>query len=90
MHGLMATAQHDPAVREVFRARFIEPRRRALAAPLRLAMADGQLDPTADIDTTVIVVYGALWYRLLLDEPMDATAAARLAAVTIHGLRPVQ
>ena len=90
IRGLMATAQHDPGFRTVFRTRFIEPRRRALATLLRLGVSAGQLDPEADVEAAVIAVYGALWYRLLLDEPLDAPTAARLAAVTIDGMRRAQ
>jgi len=84
MRGLMATAQTDAKFRAVFRARFIEPRRRALSALLRRAL--GERRPDADIEAAVLAVYGGVWYRLLLAEPLDASYADRLAALVVKGL----
>lgn len=87
VRSLMATAQHDPEFRASFRTRFIEPRRNALRGLLAKAAADGLLPPGADIDAATIALYGAVWYRLLLDEPMDDACSDRLAAVIVGGLR---
>lgn len=86
VRGLMATAQHDPEFRDAFRTRFIEPRRQALRHLLADAIADGLLPPGADVEIATIALYGAVWYRLLLDEPMGADYAERLAALIVGGL----
>lgn len=84
IRSLMATAQSDPEFRELFKARFIEPRRQALRGVL---LDDGRQIPAANVDAAVIALFGALWYRLLLDEPLDSAFARRLVALVLHGLR---
>lgn len=83
VRSLMAIAQRDAAFREQFKARFIEPRRRALRRVL--VEGDRHVSP-ANADATVIALFGALWYRLLLDEPLDAAFARRLVALVLDGL----
>lgn len=86
LRGLMAVAQADAEFLEAFRTRFIAPRRAALGALLQGAIARGELPTRADTDTAVIMLFGALWYRLLLGETLDRRLAERLAALTINGL----
>ena len=81
VRGLMAAAQHDAAFRQLFRTRFIEPRRHALAALLTAATRDGRLPPDTDVEAMTIAVFGAVWYRLLLDESLDDAFAGRLADI---------
>ena len=87
VRSLMATAQHDEAFRTSFRTRFIEPRRRALMGLLKTAVVDGLLPPDADVEAATIALYGAVWYRLLLGEPMDDAHPERLATLIVGGLR---
>jgi len=78
LRSLMAQAQLDPAFCVLFRERFIGPRRAALRAVLDLARQSGSLPPELDLDTAVSALFGALWYRLLLGEPLDDDYAAAL------------
>jgi AcrR family transcriptional regulator len=78
MRGLMAHAQRDAAFCSLFRTRFIEPRRRALRTVLTAAQANGSLPADLDVDAAVTSLYGALWYRLLLNEPLDPAFADML------------
>jgi AcrR family transcriptional regulator len=78
LRSLMAQAQLDPAFCALFRERFIGPRRAALRAVLDLARQSGSLPPELDLDTAVSALFGALWYRLLLGEPLDDDYAAAL------------
>lgn len=87
VRGLMASAQHDAAFRGLFRTRFVEPRREALRRLLRAGIARGDLPAGADVEAAVLLVFGAVWYRLLLDEDIGAPQAERLAAVALDGLR---
>jgi AcrR family transcriptional regulator len=87
VRGLMAHAQEDPKFRARLTERLIGPRRRALRAVLEAGVARGELPAGADLDATVIALYGAMWYRLMLDEPLDKEFAIRLAAFAIAGLR---
>lgn len=87
LRGLMAHAQRDPAFRRRLLTRFVEPRRAVLRGVLARAREEGELAAGTDLDTAVAALYGALWYRLLLDEPLDAAYATALARLL--GARPV-
>ena len=78
LRSLMAQAQLDPAFCVLFRERFIGPRRAALRAVLDRTRQSGSLPPELDLDTAVSALFGALWYRLLLGEPLDDDYAAAL------------
>jgi AcrR family transcriptional regulator len=87
VRSLMASAQADAEFRAAFKSRFIEPRRRALATVLQLGIERGELAADCDLDAAVIALYGAVWYRLLLDEPLDRRFGRRLAETILAGLR---
>ena len=87
VRGLMATAQQDEGFRASFRTRFIEPRRGALRSLLQTAISDGLLPFNADIEVATIALFGTVWYRLLLDEPMNDGYPDRLAALVVGGLQ---
>ena len=90
VRGLMAYAQGDARFRAALMERLIGPRRAALRAILEAGVRRGELPKSADLDTTVTALYGAMWYRLMLDEPLDAPFAASLARFALAGLmRPV-
>jgi AcrR family transcriptional regulator len=86
LRGLMAQAQGDPVFRDLFRDRFIRPRRAALRRLLVRARQRGELRDGAAIDVAVAALYGALWYRLLLDEPLDRRFARQLTDTLLAGL----
>lgn len=80
LRSLMAAAQRDPAFAEAFRRAFIERRRAAVRRLLDRAAARGELDRGADRELLVDLVYGALWYRMLVGHaPLDAAFARKLA-----------
>jgi AcrR family transcriptional regulator len=79
VRSLMAHAQLDAGFRRLFYERLIAPRRQALRRVLEEAAAENEIPPEADLELLVTVVYGAMWYRLLLDEPLDRRFADRLA-----------
>jgi AcrR family transcriptional regulator len=81
LRSLMAQAQHDPAFCAKFRERFIGPRRAALRVVLARAQQRGLVGAGVDLDAAVAALYGGLWYRLLLDEPLDPAYAASLASL---------
>jgi|SRR2546421_10901123 AcrR family transcriptional regulator len=86
LRSLMAQAQLDPAFCELFRQRFILPRRAALRAVLAQAQDSGALPVALDLDIAVSALFGALWYRLLLGEPLDDAYAAALGDLIRTGL----
>jgi AcrR family transcriptional regulator len=73
---LMAQAQSDPALRTALLERLIEPRRGTLRSLLAHRIEDER-----EREAAVTAVYGAMWYRLLLDEPLDAELVKRLCMV---------
>jgi AcrR family transcriptional regulator len=64
--GLIAAAQADPDVARSVEETIIRPRVAACRERLRSAQAVGQIDAAADLDVLVEVLYGPLYYRLLL------------------------
>ncbi|MBA4784121.1 MAG: TetR/AcrR family transcriptional regulator [Rhizobiales bacterium] len=80
VRSLMMTAQTDPDFRESFKQKLIEPRRAALRTLLDEA-GNAKL-----VEAAVISVYGAIWYRLLLDEPVDTDFAKALSELVTNGL----
>ncbi|MDT3395566.1 TetR-like C-terminal domain-containing protein [Streptomyces sp. B1866] len=86
--GLMAQAVLDPAFGTAFRDRFLLSRRAALRGILDRAATRGEVAPDADLDLLVDVVYGVLWYRLLLDHaPLDEALAQRLASLVARAAK---
>jgi AcrR family transcriptional regulator len=97
--GLMAEAQLDAAFHALFRTQLIDARRAALRSIFDHARHRGTVEPHADIDAIVDMVFGAMWYRLLLRHAkLSETFAGELArgaagiaqaAMTKHPRRPV-
>ena len=86
VRSLMAYAQNDEEFRRLFYQRLIEPRRQALRRVLEEATAEGEIVAHVDFDIAITMIYGAMWYRLLLDEPLDRAFAVRLMNLLTNGL----
>ena len=67
LRSLMAEAQFDTALRAELKARLIERRRDAL----RQTLIRAGITDLRQREALVLALYGAVWYRLLLDEPLD-------------------
>ena len=77
LRSLMAEAQFDAGLRLELKTRLIERRRDALRqALMRWGVAD-----EGRRESLILCLYGALWYRLLLDEPLDDAFADDMAAL---------
>lgn len=86
--GLMAQAVLDPAFGAAFRDRFLFARRAALRTILDRAVERGEIARNVDLELLLDVVYGVLWYRLLLDHvPLDEAAAPALAELVVKASR---
>jgi AcrR family transcriptional regulator len=80
LRQIVAEAQHDEHVARVL-ADFTAARRAALRTLLERGRAAGELAADADLGMLVDMVYGVLWYRLLVRHaPLDEKAARSLAA----------
>jgi AcrR family transcriptional regulator len=83
--GLMAQALLDPAFAVQFRDRFLFSRRAVLRGILERARGRGELAAGTDLELLIDVVYGTLWYRLLLDHaPLDEESGRRLAELVVR------
>jgi AcrR family transcriptional regulator len=81
LRALMAQAQLDPAFRRAFDEAFVAHRRQALAGLILRHLGTGQA-ARADAALIVDMIYGAIWYRLLLGHGRLGTAFARELAAT--------
>jgi AcrR family transcriptional regulator len=66
IRSLVAEAQSDPELAIAFRERWLNPRREGVRQIMRAAVAEGSLRSDIDIDTAIDLLYGSLYYRLLL------------------------
>jgi AcrR family transcriptional regulator len=76
LRSLMAEAQFDPELRQKLKTRLIEPRREAFRRCLAHAGVEAR-----HREGLVLAIYGALWYRLFLDEALDAGFVRRMTAL---------
>ena len=84
--AVIGAGQADDRVRRAFVEGFIEPRRADARAAFERARDRGQL---GDVDTDVAIdlVYGPLYYRLLVGHrPLDQTFVADLVAAALQGI----
>ena len=86
--GLMAEALLDPTFAAQFRDRFLFGRRDALRTVLTRAAARGEIAADVDPEMLLDIVFGVLWYRLLLDHaPLDEEAGRQLATLVVRAAR---
>ncbi len=87
--GLMAQAVLDPEFATVFRERFLFGRRAVLRGILARAVERGELEPDEDLELLIDVVFGVVWYRLLVDHaPLSEAAGHQLAALLLRLVPP--
>ena len=89
MRGLMADAVYDPEFLEILREVLIAKRRAALHQVLERGRRRGELKPDADLDVVIDLLFGALWYRLLLQHAkLDSRFARQLVGSVLDGFTP--
>jgi Tetracyclin repressor-like, C-terminal domain len=85
--GLMAQAVLDPVFGNAFRERFLFARRAALRGVLERAVDRGEVGRDADLELVIDVVFGVLWYRLLVGHaPLDDAAGRELASLVVRAI----
>ena len=66
IRSLVAEAQSDIELSAAFRDRWLHPRREGVRQILQAAIKEGSLRRDIDIDAAIDLLYGSLYYRLLL------------------------
>lgn len=85
---LMAHAQEDEEFRLRFRENFTAERRKVLRSILQQAVGKGHIDSGQDLDLLVDIVFGVMWYRLLVGHSlMDEALAAELTETVLRLVR---
>ena len=85
--SLLGEAGTNPSFRQVFLEQFILARRNNLRELLERAIQHGELRPDLDLETCIDVIYGAIWYRLLLEHaPLDSHFVDTVIQTTLRGL----
>ena len=84
---LVAAAQHDPALAEEFHERVYRPNRDGTLDRVRRAQKAGELRDL-DPDLVADLLFGPLWFRLLLmREPPTPAYAEQVVDAVLEGLR---
>lgn len=87
IRSLIASAQTDAVFRKVFENRFVAPRADIVLSLLQAAVQKGEIRRDADLAMAIDVLHGAMWYRLLRDETLDADYSRRLASLVMCAVR---
>jgi AcrR family transcriptional regulator len=83
--ALMSEAQANPDFAQAFYTKFIEQRRQGLADLFEQAQQRGEMGDRISINVLVDLVYGPMWYRLLLRHaPLDKKFAKELTQSAIQ------
>jgi AcrR family transcriptional regulator len=87
--GIIAEGQSHPEVLEMFRQRFVFPRRAATKALIEQGMASGEFDGSLDPDVAIDLMYGPVYFRLLVaHQPLDERFAKQLWSRVLRVLVP--
>jgi AcrR family transcriptional regulator len=83
--AMVAAAQSETELAKAFRNEFIARNRDATRALLERCIADKAIAPPADMEVTLDLVFGPLFYRLLMGHaPITCGFVDRLLDVVIH------
>ena len=85
--ALAAEANSDERLASLFLRKVFAPNRAVARARFELAQEQGQLRKDIDLDTAVDLVFGPIWFRLLLGTgPLTADLARSIADHVLAGL----
>jgi len=86
--GLIAEAQSDDELGRELRETLISARRRIATSILERGMARGEVDLALDLPLVLDMLYGPIWYRLLLrNAPLNRAFAHEIVAHLMPRLR---
>jgi AcrR family transcriptional regulator len=89
MQGLVTELAADPHLSGAFRDQVIALRRGEVARVLERGVARGDLRPDPDVALVHELLFGPVYYRLLLSgEPLEPVFADKIVDALLPGLRP--
>ncbi|MDQ0087871.1 AcrR family transcriptional regulator [Paenibacillus anaericanus] len=84
---LIGEGQFDQGLAEAYRSRYFNPRRLEARLLLERGVQRKELKETLDIELIIDLIYGPVFYRLLLTgEPLDDTFIKNLVTVAFEGI----
>ncbi len=87
---IIAEGQSNPDVLAHFREVFLLQRRAAATEIFRTGIANGEFRHDLDIELAIDLIYGPIWYRLMVGhQPLDEELANRLPRLSISALLQV-
>lgn len=85
---IIGEGQVDSGLAEAFRARYIQPRRMEVRQILDKGIQRGELDKAVDIALFTDLIYGSIFYRLLVTgERVDEAYVAQVVSQVFRGVR---
>jgi AcrR family transcriptional regulator len=87
--AMIASADTDSELAKAFRNHFILARREEGAALLRAAIEQGEIRRDGELEVALDMIYGALFFRLLLGHaPLNDALARHIVHEALRGLAP--
>lgn len=84
---LIGEGQFDEGLAEAYRTRFFKPRRLEARQLLERGVQRGELTVNLDIECTIDLIYGPIFYRLLLTgDKLDGEFINKLVALAFEGI----
>jgi AcrR family transcriptional regulator len=85
---ILAEGQTCPSALALFRDRFLLPRRQAARQVLEKGIQTGEFDPNLDIELAIDLLYGSLYYRLMLKHaPLDDSFGKDLPQLALRSFK---
>jgi len=85
---LLGEGQFDSGLAEAYRARFFRPRRLEARGLLEKGIQRGELKESLDIDICTDLIYGPIFYRLLVTgDTLDEAYVQHLVKFAFEGIR---
>ncbi|MCM3317317.1 TetR/AcrR family transcriptional regulator [Rummeliibacillus stabekisii] len=85
---LLGEGQFDSGLADAYRARYFHPRRLEAKSLLEKGIQRGELKKSIDIDICIDLIYGPIFYRLLVTgEPLDESYVRQLILNAFEGIR---
>lgn len=87
--ALVAEVQNNPEFGEIYRARFVQPRRDQARAMFSRAIARGEIPADTDIEIAIDILWGPFYHRLFHGHaPLNERFARRSVDTVLAGILP--